>query len=100
LKLLSKRLEFVCEGETYLYDIKIFVDTNSNTINFRFSSDNNFLPPHLQEFHLITTFHKHIIFNRLPEPQTVIERELDDCIKDFILHFNHPDVPGVYREVD
>jgi hypothetical protein len=100
LKLLSKRLNFVCEGETYVYDIKVFVDTNSNTINFRFVSDNSKLPIPLQEFHLITTFHKHIIFNRLPEPQSLLEQELDDCIKEFVLHFNHPDIPGGNREID
>ncbi|MDB5231576.1 MAG: hypothetical protein JWN76_2381 [Chitinophagaceae bacterium] len=84
-----------CLGQYFDFDVSLLVDTHSGYFRFRFMSRDeqlSKLPFAATHFHIVTTFHKRVVFNSLAFSQNAIEQSLKQCVDHYIKHFTHPDL--------
>ena len=98
MKLISAKAEFECLNERYQYIIEILIDTQADVLRFHFISsfsDKERVPVPAREFDVITTFHRKVLFNRLPQSAHALQEGIRECVNEYLRNFKHPDLPSI-----
>jgi hypothetical protein len=90
---LNTEAVFECIQQLYRFNITILIDDVACNLRFHFTAtekDTQRLPAPAQRFDVITTFYRHIIFNRLAVSDDPLQEAIKDCVEAYIRSFKHP----------
>jgi hypothetical protein len=77
----------------YRFDVIIVVDETAGKLKFHFTAaenDHQQLPSAARSFDVITTYKRHIVFNRLAASDNALQEAVKKCVEDYVNEFAHP----------
>jgi hypothetical protein len=93
MKRITTEALFECIQQWYQFNVMILIDDVAGNLRFHFKAavnDTERLPLAARNFDVITTFHKHIIFNRLAVSNNPLQEAVKECVEEYVRSFTHP----------